>query len=197
MGREAEAWVVLGGVAAQVKLLLESDVLILRKPFGLRIPRGDLTGALVQGEALLLQTPQGPLRADLGAAQAAAWAKALAKPPPTLAQKLGVSQQTPARAMTPLTDAALLAACADATVPDAAMGIAELPDLAALQALLAQMNTPGLSAVWCVTRKGKAAPFPESTLREALRGAGWIDTKTAAVSAELTATRFNRRADAV
>ena len=44
--------------------------------------------------------------------------------------------------------------------------------------------------VWCVYRKGKAAPVGDGAIRTAFRDAGWMDIKSCAVSAAWTATLY-------
>ena len=62
-------------------------------------------------------------------------------------------------------------------------------DLVAAQVSAAATRLP----LWCVYPKGKAVNPGDGAIRSALRGAGWIDTKTCAVSERLTATRYARR----
>lgn len=193
MGREATARITFGGQSAPGKILLESQELILRGTLRARIPRQDITGFAVEGDDLVLQTRQGPIRAGLGNRQAALWLKALAKPPPSLAAKLGISPETPARLLDGVTDPALRAALTGCTAPDGRLLIAEIADSATLDRALAALADPGLAAFWAVTVKGRTAPLPEATLRSRLRAAGFIDTKTCAVSETRTATRFQRR----
>jgi hypothetical protein len=47
--------------------------------------------------------------------------------------------------------------------------------------------------LWAVYPKGMAANPGEAAIRSALRSAGWMDNKTCAVSARLTATRYGRK----
>lgn len=192
MGREAEGQVSFAGATGEARLLLEAEVLILRGALRARIARSSLGGVAVEGDDLLLATPDGPLRATLGARAAEGFARALAKPPPGLAEKLGVSADRRVFLLTPLRDAALLAALDGRTSPtaaEAALTLAELPGSAVLESLLPTL--PDLP-FWGATAKGRSA-FPDAALRERMRAAGWIDSKSCAVSALLTATRYSRR----
>jgi hypothetical protein len=193
MGREAEAEVRFGGAAARARLLLEADALILRGGLKARLPRASLGSAMARDGVLRIETAEGVLEADLGAA-AEAWAKAVATPPPGLADKLGLRADRRVVVLGALTGPELLAAVDPwrAEAAGAAMALAELPDAATFGAVWPVAEALALP-FWGVTRKGKGAAFPEADLRAALRAAGWIDSKTCAVSADWTATRFGLR----
>ena len=59
----------------------------------------------------------------------------------------------------------------------------------AMSVLDANPNLP----IWMIYPKGKAAQPSDAEIRSHLRGMGLIDTKSCAVSAQLTATRYIRR----
>lgn len=194
MGRETEAEVRFRGEAGRAKLLLESDALILRGDLRARLARAELGPAAAVDGVLRIETPEGVLEADLGPA-AAAWARAVGTPPPGLAMKLGLRDDRRVLVIGALAGADLAAALAPfraASPAAAAMCLAELPDAAAFAAAWAKAEGLALP-FWGVTRKGRGAVFPEADLRTALRAAGWIDSKTCAVSADWTATRFGLR----
>lgn len=196
MGREARVQATVGGASAEVQALLESRELILRGGLRRRWALDTLAGTAVDGGALAFVAGGEAVRLELGAAEAAAWAKKIATPPPTLAAKLGVGAATPAFTCGPLDDAALAAALQGATTADAkAAGqlVAVVLDAAGLAAALRQMaRLPAARHAWLVYPKGKAANPGDAAIREAWRGAGFNDTKTCAVSATLTATRYSR-----
>ena len=193
MGRESEAWLSYGGASGAGKILLESSEIILRGAVRARIPRSAIASFAQDGDDLVIQTPQGALRAALAPKEAARWVAAIAKPIPTLAAKLGVSPETPIRVLGDITDADLQAALSGGTSPVSTALLAELNDAAQLDAALHALADPSLTAFWGVTVKGKAAALPEATLRSRLREAGFIDTKSCAVSQTRSATRFQRR----
>ena len=91
MGREAEGHAVWHGASGAVKALLESDGIILRGEVRAKLPRAGLLDWRVEGNDLCLRVDGEPLVLTLGAREAAAWVKALDKPLPSLAAKLGVS----------------------------------------------------------------------------------------------------------
>ena len=195
MGREAAAEVRFGDQSGPAKLLLEADALILRGAVRARIPRDAIRSYAVNGDDLTIATDLGTLRATLGAPEAAAWLRALAKPRPTLAQKLGVSPTHPARVLGQITDATLAAALLGATTEaDAAILIAELTSPDAMDRALTEAQLHPGAALWGVTEKGKAAGLSDADLRRHMRAAGYIDTKSCAVSDRFTATRYVFRA---
>ncbi len=192
MGREAEAQVTFCGQSAAGKVLLEAEELVLRGAIKAQLLRADLTGFAVEGDDLLMLTPLGALRLTLGAAQAGLWLKALQKPAPSLAAKLGISPQSPACVIGDLSDAALMAALQGCISADALLFVAELPDQAAFEAALAVIARLPQARFWGVTRKGAAQGFSEADLRAQMRAAGFIDSKSCAVSALHSATRYGR-----
>jgi hypothetical protein len=192
MGREAEAHISFAGNSGFGKILLESDRIVLRGVVRAQILRTQISGYGAAGDDLLLQTSQGPLRVNLGAAQVVLWLKALAKPLPSLAQKLGISATSPVCVIGPLSDAALIAAIAGATHMQSRLILAELPDQACFDRAFDHLQTQSNPVFWGVTRKGKSS-FPEAALRAQMRAAGYIDNKSCAVSDLHTATRFGRK----
>lgn len=193
MGREASCSITFGGQCGTAKLLLESSEIILRGDLRAKIARADIQGFAAAGDDLVIQTASGPLRATLGATEAALWVKALAKPVPTLVQKLGIKTDTALLVIGPLTDSGLIAALSghdQAAKPG--LLLAELPDQTAFDAALAQCQAHPDAAFWGVTRKAKSA-FPDAALRARMRAAGYVDSKSCAVSDAFTATRYSRR----
>jgi hypothetical protein len=192
MGREAEGHAVWRGVSGAVKALLESDGIILRGEVRGRLPRDGLMGWRVEGEDLCLRSEGEPLVLTLGAKEAAAWVRALEKPVPSLAAKLGVSGMArvwviggPAPE-----EIAVAVAGAQASGPeDAALIVAVLTGPGDLEAALAAGQASGLR-VWCVHGKGKGAAVGDGLVRAAFRGAEWMDIKASAVSEGFSATLY-------
>jgi hypothetical protein len=77
-----------------------------------------------------------------------------------------------------------------ATAGSAALLVAIVNTVADLEPACA---LAGARPVWIVTGKGKHATVRETDLRLWLREAGFGDSKSCAVSDELTATRWRRR----
>ena len=196
MGRDAEARLAFAGKIGAGRILLESNEIILRGEVRARILRRDVTGFSADGDDLTLRTRQGDVVATLGAKEAAAWLKALAKPAPSLAEKLGVSPDAAVFVVGQPSDATLLAAIAPFRATEfvgAALVLAELADAAAFEIALEILQFVPALPFWGSTRKGKSAPFSDQMLRQAMRARGYIDTKSCAVSSDWTATRYSRR----
>lgn len=194
MGREASGYCIWGDTSGEAKVLLESQEIFLRGAVKARIPKAEITGFSVHGEDLLVETKGGRLVATLGAKEAGKWAEALAKPAPSLAGKLGIGGASPAYLLGETDDEALLDALHGhhrvAHAGDAALIVAIVDGTASLDAAA---ELAGDRFLWCVYPKGKAASFGDMDVRRHLREAGWIDSKTSAVSEKLTASRYRRR----
>ena len=195
MGRDTETIAHWQGQTAEVRALLESTEIILRGGIQARVARAAITSMSVDQGWLRLMTDHGPLVLELGEGEALRWLAALQKPLPTLAQKLGVSAGCRAFVMGACDDAELLAALNGvqaAALAEAGMIIAVLDAIGDLDAAFAVASSaPGLM-LWCVYPKGRAV-VGDAVVRDYLRGRGYIDSKTCAVSARLTATRYGAR----
>ncbi|WP_137111447.1 hypothetical protein [Rhodobacter sp. SY28-1] len=197
MGREAEGHAVWRGQSGAVKAYLERDGIILRGEVRGKLPRAGLMGWRVDGEDLCLRSDGEPLVLTLGAKEAAAWVKALEKPLPSLAAKLGVSSAARAWVIGGPRPEEIAVAVAGAEVPGpegAAVIVAVLSGPGDLEAALAAGRQHGLR-VWCVHGKGKGAAVPDALVREAFRAAGWMDIKASAVSEDFTATLYRPRGE--
>jgi hypothetical protein len=195
MGREAEGAMRFLGQEGAGRILIEGTEVILRGDVRGRVPRQDIVGVRVDGDDLVIDTSRGPLVATVGAGIAAHLCRTLQKPVPTLVEKLGVSSATPAGCLWPVTDMVLADALAGLTAPlhTAAMLVAEVLDEAALARVLAALPDLAGRHLWCVNAKGPRPALAEARIRAALRDAGWIDSKTTAVSDQMSATRYGRR----
>lgn len=195
MGREAVCTIRRNGEGGEGRLHLDSAAIAFRGALRGRIARADITRHASDGRVLRVWAAGAVYEFELGEREAAAWARALARPAPTLAEKLGIGADRPALVIGPLTDPDVLAAIGPAAAPgagDAAQLIAELRSSADLAAALARALECGLP-VWCLHPKGKGAVPSDAEVRTAFRGAGWVDVKSCAVSAGLTGTRYQRR----
>jgi hypothetical protein len=192
MGREAEGHAQWRGESGVVKAYLESDGITLRGEIRAKLARDGLMGWRVEGEDLCLRSEGEPLVLTLGAKEAAAWVRALDRPLPSLAAKLGVSAKAPVWRIggpPPEEIAVALAGSEAAHARDAALIVAVLTGPGDLQAALSAGLATGLR-VWCVHGKGTGAAVSDATVRAAFRGAGWMDIKTSAVSAAFSATLY-------
>lgn len=193
MGREAVTYAEIGFEKGEVKLLLESTELIVRGDIKRRIARSSLHNVTVVGESLMLKADGEPMALHLGHALASAWQKAILTPPPSLASKLGLKDFDRALLMGPLDDAVLAQSLVDHhtdSLANAKMVIAVVFSEADVQAAILLINENPTLALWLVYLKGKAASFGDGDIRKLMRSAGFIDSKSSAVSERLTATRY-------
>jgi hypothetical protein len=197
MGREAECQASVGQDRGLVKALLESKELILRGAIRRRWRLADLHEVQVVGDRLRLRASDECVELTLGASLAARWAKKIAAPPPSLTARLGLGSASRAFVISALADAELVAAldgCISAQPESAALCVAVVLDVQALEAALdAHAALPTVVPIWLVYPKGRHSTLPDSVVRERLRAAGYVDSKSTAVSDRLTATRYARR----
>lgn len=198
MGREANCHCRAGSESAVAKVLLESTEVILRGAIKRRYALACIAQVQVHGADLRFEASGEAVTLELGAKEAAAWARKLLKPPPSLAAKLGLGPDQPTFVLGSVQDPALASALHGAVTPDAAqarqwLAVLMVPaDLQGLLHALQALQAEPAPAVWAVYRKGPAALPGDAQVRQALRGAGYRDHKTSAVSDTLTATRYAR-----
>jgi hypothetical protein len=193
MGKEAAIRAEVGDSSGDVRALLERDELILRGEIRRRFSRTVLEDLQVADGVLSFTGAGQPVRLHLGDA-AATWHTAITTPPPSLRAKIGLARGAKALLHGACDDADLASALDGVLTEDgteAAMLVACITgpeDLAA--AVAVQARYPRLP-IWAVYPKGRNVPFGDSAIREALRANGFRDTKSCAVSARLTATRYH------
>jgi hypothetical protein len=159
------------------------------------LPRPGLTGITVVEGGLRLSSNGEPLEIELNAKDAAAWHKALLKPPPTLARKLGIGPDVPAYVTGDVQDATLAQALDGNTTgsaDSAALLLALVLTEQDLAAALTLARAHPDKHIWFAYRKGKS-PLGDTLIRTTARAAGFIDSKSCAVSDTLTATRYRLR----
>jgi hypothetical protein len=188
MGREARCVVRHGGQEADAKALLETDELIVRAPFGLKVPRSEIVSAGADGDVLTVAYAGGPIELELGEREAAKWAQDIANPK-TLADKLGVKPDQRVRLVGAL-DRALIGAGREVTSGQADVVFVALDspaDLALIGRLQDEISPNG--AIWVIRPKGRD-DLTEAMLIGAGRDARLHDVKIARVSATHTAMKF-------
>jgi hypothetical protein len=205
MGQEARCLARIGERVAEVKALLESDVLILRGEHRARLAFSALDGVEAEDGRLTLFQNGEAIVLELGPS-ADRWAAKIRNPPPLL-DKLGVKggQQIVAIGLTDANLLAQLRAVATlTTLPPLASGppaaeavgsecdlvfvqVETLDDLAALPALRPTIVQNG--AVWVLHPKGRA-DLKDVHVMAAGKAAGLVDNKVARVSDTLSALRF-------
>lgn len=194
MGREALAWAEVGGESGDVRALLESTELILRGNIRRRFPRDQLARVRVDGDHLRFDCCGEAVTLQLGATVAHRWAEAIATPPPSLRAKLGLSGNSRAIRVGAFEDAALESALAGVLVDDVAtadMIVACISGPEDLDTALAVQTTRASLPIWVVHPKGKGVAFGDGEIRAVLRARGFRDTKSCAVSEQLTASRYS------
>jgi len=200
MGREALCTARVGNDSAQVTALLESTTVVLRGELKRKWAIAALQNLRVDGGELRFEHGGEPVALSLGEKEAERWLKKLQTPPPTLAAKLGVSAENPALLIGP-TEGTLDPALAEAlaggittNMREARMLVAVLSNAAELPRM-AEFHADMLcNTVWVVHGKGPDADPSDTLVRIAMRGWGYVDNKTSAVSDKLTATRYVRSA---
>lgn len=189
MGREAECRVDFGGRSSRGKALLETDHVLFRGEFRLKLPFAGLRSVEAAGGTLRLECADGVAAFDLGA-DAAKWAEKIRNPPSRLA-KLGVKAGVRV-AVERIGDAAFReelqvagAEFAERDLDLLFLGANSEDDLAAV----APGRLKPAGAVWVIYPKGRK-DFGEAHVRGAGLAAGLVDTKVAAFSPALTALKF-------
>lgn len=196
MGREAVAIARWRGAAEEVKAFLESQEIILRGAIRARFARSGISDVVAEGNALALRCNDETLMLELGEAEALKWRDALLKPPPSLSDKLGIGPNKRACVIGEVNDPELVGALASATCiepGDAAVLLAIVMNETGLLSAFAEASRNPHLALWCIYPKGKDASIGDKVAREFMRSSGYMDNKSCAVSARLTATRYSRK----
>lgn len=199
MGREALCTARVGAETAEATALLESTVIVLRGALKRRWAVAALQNLRLDGEALCFDADGEAVALALGAKEGERWLKKLQTPPPTLAAKLGVSADNPALLIGPTVgtlDPALAEALSQGltgNVKTARMLVAVISKPGELERMAEFHATMICKTVWVVHGKGPGAFPSEAEVRTAMRGWGYVDNKTSAVSEKLTATRYVKR----
>lgn len=194
MGRESVAQAEWMGRSAQVKAIAEAHEIILRGAIKARLPRNAVTAVLVENGVLTVEFGQDRLRLELGAQDATKWHALLTTSPPSLAEKLGISGEKPGFVMGRTDDPALGDALIGRSVDDLATAALLVSVINTDDDLARTIETAYQSpdkAVWCIYPKGKAASPGDAAIRQAMRDAGFKDSKSCSVSERLTATRYS------
>ena len=197
MGREATCKCRWAAESAQVKALLETTGIILRGELRKRIPFAEMRDVEARAGKLCFTVAGQPVSLAIGAEMAAKWAAAI-RNPPSLAKKLGITAKSVVQLIGDNDDKALRAALAEAaqiSAKDATVIVACVHTSTSLLEALAQSRAATQNGVplWLVYLKGPGHPLNENLIRKIVLPTGLVDSKVAAVSAQFTAIRFNRR----
>ncbi len=198
MGREASCTARVGTETEEVTALLESTTVVLRGAIKRKWEIAALQKLRVEGEELRFEIGDEVVALALGEKEAGKWLTKLQTPPPTLAAKLGVSAENPALLIGPTIgslDPALAEALAGGittNLREARMLVAVLSKPSEIERMAEFHADMICKTVWVVHPKGPGASPSDAEVRTAMRGWGYVDNKTSAVSDALTATRYVR-----
>jgi hypothetical protein len=198
MGQEARCLCHWNGTAAEVKALLEPPDLILRGGIRHRVPFAQMKQVRAEGDQLLFLFEGRSIALKLGSALATKWARALLKPPASLAKKLGVRPETTVHTIGDVDDPALKKALTESRAVSHIRGdliVARVGTPAELSTTLkrAAVSLSRGVPIWLIYRKGPGHALNESLVRSTALAAGIVDTKVAAISDQLTGLRFVKR----
>lgn len=195
MGREVACRVDFAQQSSEGRAQLESDHVLFRGEFRLRIDFKDLSDVVVSSGVLKLAAPEGAALVHLGSPEAERWAEAI-RHPKKLIDKLGVKPGMRI-SLLGVRDARLEA---DLAVVGADVSrrrrknsdlifiaIDDHEDLPKLDGLEASMNSNG--AIWTISPRGRK-DFNENHIYAAARALDLKDVKTARFSDTHTANRF-------
>ena len=196
MGQEARCRVRYGEQTADGKALLETNEIIFRGDFRLKIPLASITDLVEDGEELRVEHPDGVVSFELGSKTVAKWAKII-RNPKSLLDKLGVKEGASA-AVIGVTDASFrdqLEHRAGSVAQDVIAGndfifyeADDVSDLLRLGELKQGIKPDG--SIWVVSPKGKGARIRDVDVMAAAREAGLVDTKAVSFSDSHTALKL-------
>ena len=200
MGRKSECTCLCNHTTYAVKALLEPPEFILRGGLRRRLPISGLKGIRADGTILRFEFEGEAFALMLGGDLPARWARALTTPSPSLAKKLGISEDTVVRMIGPVDDDAIrtaITAAKSVTSRQAGLILARVNTSSEVARALrvAAKQLAARVPIWFIYPKGKGHALSENDVRLAGLAAGIVDTKVAAVSPTLTALRFVRRRD--
>jgi len=197
MGRELLCNVHSGGKTASGKALLETNEIIFRGEFRLKVPFASLSSVVARDGELHLKWPEGWAVLELGE-QTEKWAHKILHPKST-AEKLGIKPGLVISAVAMVdgnlvTDLRTKAKSFSDSKPLSNsdlifFGAAKAAELARAKKLAPSLSSAG--ALWIVYPKGRQE-ITELQVLDAGRAAGLVDVKVVSFSATHTALKFVR-----
>jgi hypothetical protein len=186
MGQSVDCTAKVGAKTSQGIAMLETDYVLFRGDFRVKIPFAAMKSVEAAGDWLTIQSPEGSLKLQLGS-RAGKWAQKILHPP-SLLDKLGVKPGLRVR----IVGAAL---GSEEIVQRGATVVAEDPDMILFRtdrksglARLAAFSIRPDGAIWIVYPKG-VREITENDVIAAIRSAGLKDVKVASFSATHTALK--------
>jgi len=195
MGNEATGRIVLDGVAANGKMLLETDELIVRGELRMKIPFAEVQSSEASGELLRLRWNDHEVELSVGP-DAPKWLQKI-RHPKSVIDKLGIKAGQRVSIAGVLEDAAFVADL-EARSGDVSKRVRKESDvlffataarkeLARLESLKHSIKPNG--AIWIVRPKGTSA-IADTDVIAAGRTAGLVDVKVVRFSATHTAEKL-------
>jgi hypothetical protein len=194
MGSESVCQVELDGTFAEAKALLETEELVVRSPFRVKVPFRDFTLVNADDETLILKWPGHSLRLEIGR-EARKWADKI-RNPKSVADKIGVKAGQRI-ALVGTLDATFVAdlKCKGAVVDLSLRAKYDIIFLAAdrtsalqrLRTLHKSLVSSG--AIWVIRPKGSDA-ISERDVMDAGKRAGLVDVKVVRFSESHTAEKL-------
>ena len=194
MGSEAVCAIELDGVKDQAKVLLETDELIVRSPFRLKVPFAAMTKVDADEERLNIRWDSHKLSIVLGR-DAKKWAEKI-RNPKSLAEKLGIkagqkisiSGKLEKKFIDELHERGADVGSRVRRDSDIIfLAIERREELDRLVGIIASLAPDG--ALWIIRPKGSTA-ISEREVMDAARSAGLVDVKVARFSITHTAEKF-------
>ncbi len=191
MGAEAMCTAEFDGQRSEGKALLETDYVLFRGDFRLKIPFSEIRKIAADDSRLIIQFSGGAAKFDLGPASRK-WMRKI-QYPPTLIEKLGVKPELriafSAFADPELTKAltAMRVAFVKRDADIVFVGVESKAGLATLGKALTAMQPAG--ALWLIYPKGRK-DIREAEVLAAGKDLGLVDVKVCAFSATHTATKM-------
>lgn len=194
MGNEALCRVDYGGKAAEAKVLLETEEIIVRGAMRLRIPFKEGERVAAEGDALTFRWNGAEARMAVGA-QAPRWAEKI-RNPKSVIDKIGVKQGHRVSIIGDIGEE--LAAAIGTRSGDVSRRVrkasdviffaaARREDLPRLEGLRGSLASDG--AIWVIRPKGTLA-IADSDVMAAGKAAGLVDVKVVRVSERLSGEKF-------
>jgi hypothetical protein len=195
MGNEAKGRIVVDGIPADVKMLLETDELIVRGELRMKIPFAELQASDAEGEMLRLRWNDHDLELAVGR-DATKWLQKI-RHPKSVIDKLGIKAGQRVSIAGALDDEGFLADL-EARSGDVSRRVRKDSDvlffsttareeLARLESLKVSIKPNG--AIWIVRPKGTPA-ISDTDVIAAGRAAGLVDVKVVRFSATHTAEKL-------
>jgi len=186
MGQSVDCAAKLGAKTSQGVAMLETDFILFRGEFRVKIPFTSMKSVKAERDWLAIESPEGSLKLQLGA-RAEKWAQKILHPP-SLLDKLGVKPGLRVRIVGDALDSGEIAQRgATVVVKDPDMILFRTDRKSGL-ARLAGFSVRPDGAIWIVYPKG-VPEITENDVIGAIRAAGLKDVKVASFSGTHTALK--------